>query len=145
MRPTRHSLGFFLLGLVSSIIVAGCSDVNREAVSFSCKTLEARNAEIGREVTFHHDDGFLFLQNAEGGADNICNQEGTTYCRVDMTDTALAFRQTVDKPGCSWRGSVDTSLNINRQTGTFRFVQEACDPGGDMVITGTCRFWTPPN
>lgn len=141
----RHRFKLNLIGLSVLSMAIGCSDVNREAVSFSCQTLEARNAEIGREVTFHHDDGFLFLQNAEGGADNICNQEGTTYCRVDMNDAALTFRQTVDKPDCSWRGAVDTSLNINRETGTFRFVQEACDPGGDMVITGTCRFWNPPN
>lgn len=140
-----HRSTSLVIGIAALTSLTGCSDVNREAVSFSCKTLEARNAEIGREVTFHHDDGFLFLQNAEGGADNICNQEGTTFCKVELTDNALAFRQTVEKPQCSWRGSVDTTLRISRETGTFRFVQEACDPGGDMVITGTCRFWIPPN
>lgn len=136
MRPILY---FSLLALS-----AGCSDVNREAVTFRCKAIETRNADVGREVTFHYDDGYLFLQNAQGGADNVCSQFGTIACQVAMTDQALLLRQTVDRPSCSWRSAINTSLDINRETSVFRFVQENCDPSGDMVIKGTCRFWSPP-
>ena len=125
------------------LAVASCDEVNRDAVTFRCQAVEVKNADIGREVLFHFDDGYLFIQNTAGGADNVCNQNGTISCQVEMTDSALRLVQIVEDPTCQWRRSMQTTLDINRTSSVFRFQQEGCDPVSDMVIEGSCASWTP--
>ncbi|MEM9570126.1 MAG: hypothetical protein AAF996_01580 [Pseudomonadota bacterium] len=127
------------LSLLAIFCITACSDQVRGPITFSCVSSGEESANPGQEVLFHYAEGYLFLQNAEGGADNVCHQRGTVDCSVSMTRDALTLRQTVEEPYCGYRSVVKTNLDIKRASGAFRLVQEGCDPQEDLVITGRCQ------
>lgn len=127
------------ISLCTLLCVSACTDQAWRSVTFSCISIGKETANPGQEVMFHYAEGYLFLQNDRGGADNVCAQSGTIDCEVRMTRQELTFRQSVEKPYCGFRSAVKTSLDIDRNTGAFRLLQEGCDPSEDLVITGTCQ------
>ncbi|MEO1029586.1 MAG: hypothetical protein AAFX02_11085 [Pseudomonadota bacterium] len=128
------------IGLLFALAVGGCSDPARDPVTFSCQSSNEGQPEAADRVVFHFEDGFLFLQNDEGGADNVCTQDGTTSCAVKMTRTSLSVRQAVSAPYCGFRTEMRTTLDIDRKTGKFMLTQQACDPKKDLVIKATCSL-----
>ena len=108
-------------------------------MTFSCVSSGEENAAPGQEVLFHFSEGYLFLQNETGAAQNVCSQAGTVECNVKMTRKQLTLEQSVEAPYCGFRAVVKTSLDIDRASGAFRLVQEACEPRDDRVVTGTCQ------
>ncbi len=115
-----------------------CSNPSRDEVTFNCEgTVEAR-PDPDRRVAFHFAEGYLFVRNETGGTDNVCAQAGTTACDVKMTHARLTLRQEIAAPYCGWRSSVKSTLDIDRHSGRFLFMQEGCEPGTDRVMTGLC-------
>lgn len=108
-------------------------------MTFSCVSSGEETAHPGQTVRFHYAEGYLFLQNDEGAAENVCSQRGTVDCYVKMTQETLTFRQTVEEPYCGFRKVLKTDLDIDRPSGAFRLLQEGCDPQDDTVITGQCQ------
>ena len=125
--------------LVILLMAAACGDRYRETITFSCEASGDERAASERQVRFHYDDGFLFLQNDDGRADNVCSQAGTTDCTVELTKTNLSVRQAIEEPNCALRPAVRMTLDIERSSGEFRLTQEDCNPRDDLVITGVCR------
>jgi hypothetical protein len=125
--------------LLGALVLTGCSDEVWDPVTFSCISSGEETAHPGFEVLFHFSGGYLFLQSDDGGADNICNLAGTVDCSVKMTRDALTVRQTVEEPYCGYRSTARTNLDIDRESGSFRLLQEGCDPQDDRIITGTCQ------
>ncbi|MFT5776129.1 MAG: hypothetical protein ACI9NG_002096 [Hyphomonas sp.] len=122
------------------VALMSCSDASRDGVTFNCEANEQASPELSRTVGFHFAQGYLFVQNDVGGADNVCAQAGTTACDVKMTDAALTLRQDIAAPYCGWRSSVKSTLDIDRRSGHFLFMQEGCEPGENRVMTGQCTF-----
>jgi len=125
--------------LLCLLTLLSCRDVTREPLTFRCVVESDETMAAERAVLFHYNQGFLYLQNDEGGAENVCNRMGTLACRVDMTQAALSLNQTVEHPSCLYRSVTNTSLDIDRDSGAFRLVQEGCDPVDDVILTGVCR------
>lgn len=121
------------------LMLVGCGDGTRQAITFSCTSTNVDSTDAIRDVRFHYDDGFLFLQNDAGGADNVCSQVGTTDCDVELTRTTLSLRQTVENRSCAFRPMLRTTLNIDRQSGTFQLTQEDCNPRDDLIVEGLCQ------
>lgn len=126
--------------VAACLAAMSCSNPNRDEVTFNCEATEQALPDRGQRVAFHFAEGYLFVQNDTGGADNVCAQAGTTACDVKMTATRLTLRQEIAAPYCGWRSSVKSSLDIDRNTGRFLFMQEGCEPGADRVMTGQCTF-----
>lgn len=127
------------LCLAALSMLIGCSGETRDAVTFRCTSSSGDNSDPERDVLFHFAEGHLFLQNDRGGADNVCTQAGTIACDVKMTRKTLTLRQTVEDSACVYRSYVQTFLDVDRETGEFRLVQQGCDPSGDKVYTGVCQ------
>ncbi len=119
--------------------LSACTDQAWRPVTFSCISSGEETSNPGQEVMFHYAEGYLFLQNDDGGADNVCAQTGTVDCDVNMTRKALVFRQSVKDPYCDFRSALETRLDIDRNSGAFRLQQQGCDPGEDVVVTGICQ------
>lgn len=128
-----------IIPLCALLWLAACTDQAWRPVTFSCMSSGEETSNPGQEVMFHYAEGYLFLQNDRGGADNVCAQTGTVDCEVNMTRKELVFRQSVEEPYCGFRSTVKTSLDIDRKSGAFRLFQEGCDPSEDVVITGLCQ------
>jgi hypothetical protein len=128
--------------LIAAACVAlmSCSDASRDEVTFNCEATDQALSDTARRVGFHFAEGYLFVQNDTGGADNVCAQAGTTACDVKMTDAALTLRQEIAAPYCGWRSSVKSTLDIDRRSGHFLFMQEGCEPDADRIMTGRCTF-----
>ena len=129
-----------IIGSLFALALVGCSNPARDPVTFSCQSSNADLSDATDRVVFHFEDGFLFLQNDEGGADNVCSQDGTTNCEVKMSRTSLSVRQAVSDPFCGFRKEMRTTLDIDRASGDFMLTQQACDPRKDLVIEGTCNL-----
>ena len=119
--------------------IGACGGEVRTPITFSCVSSDQETGDPGREVLFHFAEGYLFLQNDQGGAENVCNRRGTTECSVQVTADSLTLRQAVEEPYCGYRTVARTNLDIDRNSGAFRLIQERCDPSEDFVITGQCR------
>lgn len=128
-----------VVSLFAPLLLCGCIDEARAPLTFSCVSMGEENAAPGREVLFHFAEGYLFLQNDLGGAENVCTQVGTTECTVKMTAKELTLNQMVENPSCDFRSVARTTLEINKTSGAFRLLQEGCDPADDLVITGICQ------
>lgn len=127
------------ISVCALLLISGCIDQERRPLTFSCTSTGEESTNPGQDVLFHYAEGYLFLQNDLGGADNVCAQAGTIDCAVKMTRTELTFRQSVEDPQCDFRSAVQTSLDIDRTSGAFRLLQQGCDPSEDIVITGICQ------
>ncbi|MEM9668971.1 MAG: hypothetical protein AAF950_08610 [Pseudomonadota bacterium] len=125
--------------LLALLALTGCRNPAWDPVVFSCTSIGETDSDPVREVFFRFERGYLFIRNDEGGADNVCSQEGTVDCSVKMTRKALTLRQTVDVPRCGFRSQIRTTLDVERASGAFRLTQEACVPRDDLVITGICQ------
>ena len=119
--------------------LGGCGNDARQPITFSCVSSDETTGAPGETVHFHFAEGFLFLQNDEGAAQNVCNRQGTVACSVKATKQALILQQSVEEPYCGFRPVAKTELNIDRESGTFRLLQEGCDPKQDILITGRCQ------
>jgi len=122
------------------VALMGCSDASRDEVTFNCEATDQALPDLARNVGFHFAEGYLFVQNESGGADNVCAQARTTACDVKMTRARLTLRQEVATPYCGWRSSVKSTLDIDRHSGRFVFMQEGCEPDADRLMTGLCTF-----
>lgn len=127
------------ISLCALILIGGCVDQERRPMTFSCTSTSAENTHPDQTVLFHYAEGYLFIQNDRGGAENVCAQAGTIDCTVKMTLKELTFTQSVEDPYCDFRPALQTSLDIDRGSGVFRLLQQGCDPGEDIVITGICQ------
>lgn len=127
------------ISVVAIMSIGACGGEVRTPITFSCVSSGEETGDPGREVLFHFAEGYLFLQNDQGAAENVCNKRGTTECSVQMTREALTLRQAVEEPYCGYRTVARTNLDIDRTSGAFRLIQEGCDPSEDFVITGQCR------
>jgi len=125
--------------LCALLLVSACTDQAWRPMTFSCTSSSEQTTNPGQEVLFHYAEGYLFLQNDRGGADNVCSQSGTVECEVNMTRKELTLRQAVEEPYCGFRSDLKTTLDIDRTSGAFRLMQERCDPREDVVITGICQ------
>jgi hypothetical protein len=121
-------------------LFGGCSDVSRDPITFDCDVEAPGEEERSIRGTMHFEEGYLFLKNAAGGADNVCSRMGTLDCSVNATLRGVSLRQTVELPKCHWRQLARISLDVARDTGKFVLVEEGCDPTEDVTFTGTCRF-----
>ena len=128
------------ISVAACLAVMSCSNPSRDEVTFNCEATEQARPEFSRTVGFHFAEGYLFVRNETGGADNVCAQAGTTACDVKMTDAALTLRQEIAAPYCGWRSSVKSTLDIDRRSGHFLFMQEGCEPDADRIMTGLCTF-----
>ncbi len=126
--------------LAASIALASCGSVDRRKAGFSCEATDEALPRHGTSVRFHFENGFLFVQNESGRADNVCSQAGMLSCQVNMTDDLLTLRQDIKPAYCELRRSVKTALDIDRMSGEFVFTQENCDDLGKMVVTGMCAM-----
>ena len=129
--------------LAVCLVLAACNAGKKETVTFSCEAQADAAPGLARRVVFHFEDRFLFVRNDAGGADNVCSQTGTTLCEISLTEESLTLRQEIDTPWCGWRQMARTTLDIDRRTGDFRFMQEGCDPGTGLNLTGLCEMSAP--
>jgi len=129
-----------MLGVCCLCLASGCSDNNREPVTFSCSPQIRDDDGAQLNGIFHFEAGYLFVRDDTGGADNVCSRTGTLACKVEITDHLLMLRQTVALPGCSWRRSALTTLTVDLNSGDFGLVQENCDPSNDVFTEGTCEI-----
>lgn len=53
------------------------------------------------------------------------------------------MRQEIKTPYCGWRQMARTTLDIDRRTGVFQFMQEGCDPDTDLRLIGLCEMSAP--
>lgn len=128
-----------VISICALILSGACTDQTWRPMTFSCASTGEERTDPGQDVLFHFAQGYLFLQNDRGGADNVCAQAGTLECDVKMTRNELTLRQSVEEPYCGFRSAVRTTLDIDRASGAFRLIQERCDPRDDIVITGVCQ------
>ena len=124
----------------ASVALISCSNPNRDEVTFNCETTEQADPDLVRKVGFHFAEGYLFVPNDTGDADNVCAQAGTIACDVKMTAARLTVRQEIADPYCVWRSAVKSSLKIDRRSGHFLFMQQGCEPGTDRIMSGLCTF-----
>lgn len=129
------------VAIVAIGMVAGCEDAGTKKFGFRCTAASTEQRLGGVAGVFHFEAGYLFVRNANGGADNVCARNGTTECSINVTDKRISFEQTVVLANCSWRRDTRTSLLIDRDSGQFRLVQENCDPNDDVITEGICQFW----
>ena len=129
--------------LALGLVLAACTAGRNEKVTFSCEAQADASSGLARRVVFHFEDRFLFVRNDAGGADNVCSQTGTRLCEISLTGDSLTLRQEIDTPYCGWRPMARTTLDIDRRTGAFQFMQEGCDPGTDLRLTGLCEMSAP--
>ena len=127
-------------GLIGLLALAGCSDAVRDPVTLDCDVEVDGTAQPSIRGVLHFEDRFLFIQAADGGADNVCSRTGTTECTVTRTRQKLSLDQDVELPGCYWRRSVHVSLRVDLQTGAFRLLEEGCEPSEDITYSGTCKI-----
>lgn len=129
--------------LAFAFALAACSGGRNETVTFSCEAKTDPTPGPVRRVVFHFEDRFLFVRNDAGGADNVCSQTGTTLCEVSLTEESMTLRQEIETPWCGWRQMARTTLDIDRRTGVFQFMQEGCDPDTDLRLIGLCEMSAP--
>ncbi len=110
-------------------------------MGFRCTAGGAGQSVIGPAGVFHFEAGYLFVRNANGGADNVCARNGTTECDIEVTNNRLSLEQTVVFANCPWRRETTTTLMVDRDSGQFTLVEETCDPSDDVITEGTCQFW----
>ncbi|WP_299950298.1 hypothetical protein [Hyphomonas sp. BRH_c22] len=134
---------WMLLAFALALILAACNAGRDETVIFSCVAEADATPGSARRVDFRYEDRFLFVRNDAGGADNVCSQTGTRLCEISLTGDSLTLRQEIDTPYCGWRQMARTTLDIDRRTGVFQFMQEGCDPGTDLRLTGLCEMSRP--
>ena len=125
--------------IATLMCLGACGNDTNRPITFTCTSSGEETANPGQTVLFHTAEGYLFLQNDQGAAENVCSKRGTVDCSVSVTRKAITVHQTVEEQYCGYRDVAKTVLDIDRASGTFRLLQEGCDPQGDIVITGTCQ------
>lgn len=117
-----------------------CDDAARDIVTFNCEASQEALPGLGTRVMLHYEGGYLFVESDTGRAENVCSQVGTITCDVKMARNKLTLHQEVQTPNCEWRDSVNTTLEIDRETGKLKFTQQSCEPKPKLVLTGDCEI-----
>ena len=128
-----------IICFIAMMCLGACGNDSRGPMTFSCISSGEETTNPGQTVLFHLAEGYLFLQNDQGAAENVCSKRGTVECSVEVTRKAITLDQSVEGPYCGFRATAKTVLGIDRASGTFRLLQEGCDPQDDIVITGQCQ------